>query len=105
DEHARLVSMHETCVIIDSPGARLLREFTPPVLRRPLPESAACPETGSADWLIRDVGKIGRHFTRALLTIIKAHLREEEVALEARNYERIHREAQEALQEFVKRAP
>lgn len=105
DDHNRLVSMHETCVIVDAPSAHLLKEFTPPVLRRPLPESESCPETGSVDWLIRDVGKIGRHFTRALLTIIKAHLKEEQVALDARNYERIHREAQEALQEFVKKAP
>lgn len=105
DEQRRLVSMHETCVIVDSPGAHLLKEFTPPVLRRPLPESTPCPETGSADWLLRDAGKVGRHFTRALLTIIKEHLKEEQVVIEARNYERIHREAQEALQEYVKRAP
>ena len=105
DEHGRLVSMYETCVIVPSPGARLLIELTPPVLRRPLPGSTPCPKTGSAEWLLRDVGKIGRHFTRALLNIIKAHLKEEQVALDARNYERIHRKAQEALQEYVKRAP
>ena len=40
---------------------------------------------------------------RALLSIIKAHLVEEQVALEAANYERIAREAREALQEFVRK--
>ncbi|MGE5249796.1 MAG: hypothetical protein ACM3QS_06225 [Bacteroidota bacterium] len=103
DEHNRLVSMHETCVILDAPGAHILRQFTPPVLQRPLPQSV--PETGSPDWLIRSVGKIGRHFTRALLSIIKDHLKAEQVALEAGNYYQVYLHAQEALQEFVRGRP
>ncbi len=103
DNYDRLVSLREACVIVDAPGAQMLRSFTPPVLQRPLPQAVPVPETGSVDWLIRDVGKIGRHFTRALLSIIKTHLAEEKVALEAANYERIAREAREALQEFVRR--
>jgi hypothetical protein len=103
DAHDRLVSLRESCVIVDAPRAQMLRSFTPPVLQRPLPDYEPVPETGSVDWLIRDVGKVGRHFTRALLSIIKAHLVEEKVALEAANYERIAREAQEALQEFVRK--
>jgi hypothetical protein len=103
DAHDRLVSLRESCVIVDAPGAQMLKSLTPAVLQRPLPEAEPVPETGSADWLIRDVGKIGRHFTRALLSIIKAHLQEEKVALEAANYERIAQEAREALQEFVKK--
>lgn len=103
DAHDRLVSLREACVIVDAPEAQMLKLFVPPVLQRPLPESEPVPATGSADWLIRDVGKVGRHFTRALLSIIKVHLVEEKVTLEAANYERIAREAQEALRDYVNR--
>jgi hypothetical protein len=105
DESHRLVSMHETCIIVDPPGARLLQSLTPAVLQRPLPDAEPVPVTGSADWLIRDIGKIGRHFTRAMLSIVRAHLEEEKVALEASNYQAIHREAQDALREYVSREP
>lgn len=105
DDHNRLVRVFETCVILDAPGAQMLKHYTPAVLQHPLPESEPVPATGSADWLIRDVGKIGRHLTRAVLSIIKTHLKSEKVALEVANYEIIQREAQEALQEFLKRTP
>jgi hypothetical protein len=98
----RLIGVYETCVIVDSPGAQILERFTPPVLQRHIPHSEPVPATGSADWLIRDVGKIGRHFTRALLKIIKDHLNEEQVALKAENRDLITCHAQEALKEFVK---
>jgi hypothetical protein len=101
----RVVGVYETCVIVDSPGTHILEGFTPGVLRRHIPESEPVPATGSADWLIRDVGKIGRHFTRALLKIIKDHLEAEQVALEAENHNLIDRHAQEALKEFVKNSP
>ena len=105
NDQNRLVGLYEACVILDAPGAQMLKRLTPAVLQRPLPDAVPVPETGSADWLIRDVGKIGRNFTRALLSIVKAHLRAEKVALDAVNYEMIQREAQEALQEFLKRTP
>jgi len=101
----RLVDVCETCVIVDTPGANILKRFTPPVLQRPLPDTIPVPTTKSVDWLIRDAGKIGRHFTRALLEIIKTHLKAEQVALEVDNYDLINRHAQEALQEFMKRTP
>ncbi len=39
----RLVHLYETCVIVDSPGAHQLKQFTPPVLRRPFPEDEPAP--------------------------------------------------------------
>jgi hypothetical protein len=101
----RLVDVRETCVIVDTPGAHILRRFTPAVLQRPLPVTEPTPATRSVDWIIRDVGKIGRHFTRALLEIIRTHLKAEQVALEADNHDLINRRAQEALHEFVKKTP
>jgi hypothetical protein len=57
------------------------------------------------DWLIREVGKVGRHFTRALLEIIREHLAVEEIALVAKNYDRINQEAREILDDFMTRFP
>jgi hypothetical protein len=105
DHSNRLVSVLETCVIVESPGARLLKRLTPPVLQRPLPTPELIPLPRSVDWLIRDSGKVGRHFTRALLEIIKAHLKAEQVELEASNYGLVNRYAQEALEDFVKKTP
>ncbi len=105
DAAGRLVSVSETCVILGAPAAATLQHLTPAVLRRPLPEYVPVPATGSADWLIREVGKIGRHFTRALLGIIQAHLSAERVALEAGNYRLIDQQAQAALREFVEDTP
>jgi hypothetical protein len=101
----RLVRLHETCVIVDPPLASELQHLIPPVLRRPLPEAVEPPETGSADWLIREVGKVGRHFTRALLDIITIRLDREQLELDAANYDLINLRAQEALREFVERLP
>jgi hypothetical protein len=101
----RLLYLHETCVIVDSPNAETLQRYTHPVLRSPHLENVPVPKTGSADWLIRTVGKIGRHFTRALLGIIKARLAEEKVALEAQDYKLINQEALDALREFVEKRP
>ena len=105
DHNDRLVGVRETCVIVEAPRAHLLKRLTPPVLQRPLPPSEPAPTTRSVDWIIRDTGKVGRHFTRALLEIIKAHLKAEQVALAGDNYDLINHQAQEALQEFVKRTP
>jgi hypothetical protein len=105
DHHHHLVGVRETCVIVETPGARTLKRLTPSVLQRPLPESEPVPTTRSVDWLIRDTGKVGRHFTRALLGIIKPHLEAEQVALEAGNLDLINRHAQEALLEFLNRTP
>jgi hypothetical protein len=101
----RLVGVRETCVIVESPRAHTLKRLTPAVLQRPMPESELTPTTRSIDWLIRDSGKVGRHFTRALLGIIKTHLETEQVALEANNLDLINRHAQEALLEFISRTP
>jgi hypothetical protein len=105
EKSGRLVNVHETCVIVEAPGVHILQAFIPPVLQRPLPANTPAPKTGSADWLIREVGKIGRHFTRALLEIIKAHLAAEQVALETKNYDRINQEAREALREYIEKTP
>lgn len=101
----RLAHLQETCVIVDAPDTHMLQLFTPRILQRPLPTDVSVPTTGSADWLIREVGKIGRHFTRALLEIIKVHLSDEQVALESRNYAHINQHAQDALREFVEKTP
>lgn len=101
----RLAYLFETCVIVDSPGAHELLKYTHPVLQRPIPENQPVPATGSADWLIRDAGKIGRHFTRALLNIIKDRLAAEKISLDAHNYHRINQEARDALHDFVGKTP
>lgn len=105
DHNDRLVGVRETCVLVEPPGAQLLRRLTPPVLRRPLPSMDLVPAPRSVDWFIRDAGKVGRHFTRALLEIIKTHLKAERVALEASNYENINRHAQDALEDFIHKTP
>jgi hypothetical protein len=105
DKDDRLVRVHETCVIVDAPDAAVIKRFTPTILQRPRPGNVPPPTTGSADWLIHEVGKVGRHFTRALLDIIKDHLLADQVALDARNYALINQHAQDALQEFVNKTP
>jgi len=105
DRNKHLVAVRETCVIVESPASRTLKRLTPAVLQRPMPESEPTPTTRSVDWLIRDSGKVGRHFTRALLGIIKTHLEAEQVALDAGNLDLINRHAQEALLEFMSRTP
>jgi hypothetical protein len=105
DHNDRLVGVRETCVIVEPPGAHLLKRLTPPVLQRPLPSMDLVPAPRSVDWFIRDAGKVGRHFTRALLEIIKTHLQAEQVALEAGNYDLINRHAQDALEDFIHKTP
>jgi hypothetical protein len=105
DHRDRLVGMRESCVIVDAPRAHLLKHLTPPVLQRPLPAMDLVPSPRSVDWLIRDSGKVGRHFTRALLEIIRSHLEAEQVVLEAGNYDAINRHAQDALEDFVHKTP
>jgi hypothetical protein len=105
DDTGRLVGVRETCIVVEAPAARTLKRLTPVVLQRPLPAAEPAPTTRSMDWLIRDTGKVGRHFTRALLEIIKTHLDAEQVALVAGNHELINRQAQEALHEFLRRTP
>jgi hypothetical protein len=105
DRAGRLIRLHETCVIVDSPDAHELLRFIPPVLRRPLPPNVSVPTPGSADWLIHEVGKVGRHFTRALLEIIRDHLAAEQIELDVRNYALINQHAQDALLEYVHKTP
>jgi hypothetical protein len=105
DHNHHLVGVRETCVIVESPGARTLKRLTPAVLQCPMPEAEPAPATRSVDWIIRDTGKVGRHFTRALLGIIKTHLEAEQVALDAGDHDLINRHAREALQEFLNRTP
>jgi hypothetical protein len=105
DKADRLISLEETCVIVDPPDISKLQNLTPPVLRRPLPAYIPVPSTGSTDWLLREVGKVGRQFTRALVEIIKNHLAAEQIKLEARNYELINQQALDALREFIEKTP
>ncbi|MEW6401946.1 MAG: hypothetical protein AB1649_09110 [Chloroflexota bacterium] len=105
DRTGRLIRLHERCVIVDAPGTRELQRFIPPVLQRPLPPTLSVATPGSADWLIHEVGKVGRHFTRALLEIIKDHLAAEQVEMDVRNYAQINQHAQDALQEYVGKTP
>lgn len=100
-----LVEMREVCVIVDSPAAHDLRRLTPPVLLNPLPEDVVVPTTGSADWLLRVVGKVGRHFTRALLDIILRHMAADRIQYNLHDFNRINYEAQDALRSFVERTP
>jgi hypothetical protein len=102
-EKLRFVS--ETCVIVDPPRMHDFKKYIPQVLVRPLPEHEKAPAIGSEDWLIREVGKIGRHFTRAMLEIIKDHLESERISLEVQNYELIDREAREALEDHIFQLP
>jgi hypothetical protein len=104
-ENGRLKFIYETYVIVDPPRVNDFNRFIPPILQRPLPEILAVPETGSADWLIREVGKVGRHFTRAILEIIREHLAVEKIALEVKNYALINQEAREILDEFMTKFP
>ncbi len=104
-EKEKLHFVSETCVIVDPPKIHDFKKFIPSVLVRPLPEHEKAPAIGSEDWLIREVGKIGRHFTRAMLEIIKDHLESERITLEVKNYRLIDREAREALEEYIFRLP
>lgn len=104
-ENNRLTYLFEACVIVDPPRSSEFKRFIPAVLKRPMAESTTVATTGSADWLIREVGKIGRHFTRALLEIIKGHLKAEKIELDVKNYERINKAAHEILEEFIYRTP
>jgi hypothetical protein len=105
DKEGRLNYIQETCVIIDSPDVKILQPFIPHVLQDPYPANEPVPTTGSADWLIRRVGKIGRHLTRALLGIIKERLEAEQIPLEKDNYELINQRALETLHNYVEKMP
>jgi hypothetical protein len=100
-----LVCIREMCVIVDSPEAQELRSMTPPVLRNPLPEKEEVPVTGSVDWMLRVVGKVGRHFTRALLEIILRHLAVEQIHHSPGYYNHINYESQHALRSFIESNP
>jgi hypothetical protein len=101
----RLVHIYETCVIVPTPEREILMRFTPLVLRRPLPAGVVLPPIGSVDWLLREAGKVGRHFTRALLHLVKERLEKERISLEVKNYERIHQQALLVWEDFVKKLP
>ncbi|MBN1440752.1 MAG: hypothetical protein JW929_15200 [Anaerolineales bacterium] len=105
DGEERLSYIQQTCVIVDSPNAKLLRKFIPRVLQDPLPYNEPVPVIGSAEWLIRNVGKIGRHVTRALLQMIRERLAAERIPLEEDNYELINRRALETLRNYVSKMP
>lgn len=100
-----LITIHEVCVIVDSPDARELRNLTPRVLQKPLPHDEMVPVTGSVDWLLRMVGKVGRHFTRASLEIIQKHLEEEQTHHKLQTCDQITLEAQDAFKEFIESHP
>ena len=102
-----LVGIREICVVVDAPDARELKRLTPPFLQSPLPEHIMPPSIGSADWLIRMVGKIGRHFTRALLDIINEHLQAERLHphLSSQDYEQLNREVQDAVRWYLDNKP
>lgn len=104
-ENNRMTHLFEACVIVDPPRSSEYKRFIPAVLKRPMAESTTVAATGSADWLIREVGKIGRHFTRALLGIIREHLKAEKIELDVRNYDLINKAAHEILEEFISRTP
>lgn len=104
-EKNRLVHVYETCVVVPPPDRDLLLRYTPPILQRPLPSGMAVPPTGTADWLLREGGKVGRHFTRALLHLVKERMEKEKISLEVKNYERIAREAQQLWEDFVRKLP
>jgi hypothetical protein len=104
-DDGRLNYIQETCVILDSPDAKILHPFIPNVLQDPFPANEPVPLTGSADWLIRKVGKIGRHLTRALLGIIKERLEAEKIPLEKDNYDLINKRALETLHGYVEKMP
>ncbi|MHC1781552.1 MAG: hypothetical protein AB9891_02105 [Anaerolineaceae bacterium] len=101
----RLVHIYETCVIVPTPGREILMRFTPRVLQRPLPVGEAVPPTGSVDWLLREAGKVGRHFTRALLHMVKERMEKERISLEVKNYELIRQQALLVWEDFVKKLP
>jgi hypothetical protein len=101
----RFVRLYETCAIVEAPEAHVLKRLTPAILHRPIHEHQAVPTVGSADWLIREIGKIGRHFTRALIGIILTHLEDEKISLEAQNYEEINLRAMDALREYIEKRP
>jgi hypothetical protein len=100
-----LVGVREMCVIVDSPLAHELRSLTPRILQHPLPEDLTAPLTGSADWLLRVVGKIGRHFTRALLDILLKHLASRRILPGLKEYDLINYESQRAFRLFVESTP
>jgi hypothetical protein len=104
-KEGRLNYIQETCVIIDSPDVKILQQYIPHILNDPYPANEPVPMTGSADWLIRNVGKIGRHLTRALLGIIKERLAAEQIPLEKDNYELINQRALETLHNYVEKMP
>jgi hypothetical protein len=101
----RLVHIYETCVIVPPPERELLMRFTPLVLRRPLPAGVALPPIGSVDWLLREGNKIGRHFTRALLHMVKERIEKERISLEVKNYELINKQAMLVWEDFIKKLP
>ena len=105
DKEGRLLYIQETCVIVDSPDAKILRQFIPRVLQEPVPANEPVPMTGSADWLIRSMGKIGHHLTRSLLGIIKERLAAEQIPLEKDNYELINQRALETMRNYVEKTP
>lgn len=104
-EHDRLTHLFESCVVVQPPHRNDFVKYIPPVLQRPLPQHCPVPQTGTADWLIREVGKVGRQITRALLSLISQKLDQEKIRLEAQNYELITRKSREALDEMISRLP
>jgi hypothetical protein len=105
DKEERLKYIQETCVIVDSPDEKILKQYIPRVLEDPLPYNEPVPAIGSEDWLIRKVGKIGRHLTRALLGIIKERLAAEQIPMEKDNYAIINQRAIELLRNYVEKMP
>lgn len=104
-EKNRLVHVYESCVVVPPPDRDLLMRYTPPILQRPLPPDMTVPPTGSVDWLLREGGKVGRHFTRALLHLVKERLEKEKISLEVKNYELIRKQALLMWEDFIRKFP
>jgi hypothetical protein len=104
-EKKRLRHVYETCVIVPPPDRELLLRYTAPELRRPLPPDMPVPPTGSVDWLLREVGKVGRHFTRAILHMVQERLAEEQISPDAKNYREITEQAMLIWQDHVEKLP
>jgi hypothetical protein len=99
-DKGRLTNIFEERVIIRSPFTQELQRLTPGELKRPRPEGMHYPAFGSQDFLLLETGKIGRHSIRAMLDVIKDHMKKDSVKLAEENYSKIAQLGTEALREY-----
>jgi hypothetical protein len=98
--NGKLAHIREESVIVNPPFIKALQFLTPDVLKRPLPQNVKY-HIGSIEWLIREIGKVGRHSTRALLDIVKERIEQERIDLSPENYANIAKRGMQALQEHI----